>query len=44
MNQMVTWSLQQQLDLEVNQQVIKSQIEDNFQNREEYVGLIETPY
>ncbi len=32
------------MDLEANQQVIKNQIEDNFQNGEEYVGLIETPY
>jgi hypothetical protein len=36
MNQMVTWSLHQQLDLETNWQVIKKQIEDNFEDGEEY--------
>jgi hypothetical protein len=30
--------------LEANQQVIKRQIKDNIENREEYEGLIETPY
>jgi hypothetical protein len=29
--------------LEANQQVIKRQIKDNIENREEYEGLIETP-
>jgi len=43
MNQMVTWSLQQQLDLEANHQIIERQIEDKFENGEEYVRLVETP-
>jgi hypothetical protein len=29
--------------LEANQQVIESQTKDKFENREEYVRLIETP-
>jgi hypothetical protein len=44
MNQMVTWSLQRQLDLEGNHQVTKSQIKYNFENGKEYARLIETPY
>jgi hypothetical protein len=44
MNQLVTWSLQQHLGLEANQQVIERQIEDNIENGEEYVGLTKTPY
>jgi hypothetical protein len=44
MNQMVTKSLQWQLDLEANRQVIERQTKDNFENGEEYVGLTETPY
>jgi hypothetical protein len=32
MNQMVIRSLQQQLDLEANQQVIESQMEENFES------------
>jgi hypothetical protein len=43
MNQMVTRSLQRQLDLEANRQVIENQIEENFENGEEYVGLTKTP-
>jgi hypothetical protein len=30
------------LDLETNQQVIESQIENNFENGEEYVGFTKT--
>jgi hypothetical protein len=30
--------------LEANQQVIENQTEDNFENRKEYVKLIETPF
>jgi hypothetical protein len=41
---MVTKSLQQQLDLEANWQVVKSKTKDNLENGEEYVRLIETPY
>jgi hypothetical protein len=44
MKWMVTWILQQQLDLEANRQVIESKIEDNFENGKEYARLIETPY
>jgi hypothetical protein len=44
MNQMVTWSLQLQLDLEVNQQIIENQTKDNLENRKEYAGFVETPY
>jgi hypothetical protein len=44
MNGMVTRSLERQLDLEANWQVIERQIEDNLENGEEYVGLTETPY
>jgi hypothetical protein len=41
---MVTWSLQQQLDLEANCQITRRQIEGNLENGKEYIGLIETPY
>jgi hypothetical protein len=41
---MVTQSLQQQLDLEVNQQVIESHTEENLENGEEYARLTKTPY
>ncbi len=41
---MVIWSLQQQLNLEANQQVIERQTNDNLEYGKEYVGLIETPY
>jgi hypothetical protein len=41
---MVIRSLQRQLDLEENWQVIERQIEDNLENGEEYARLIETPY
>jgi hypothetical protein len=44
MNQMVIRSLQQQLNLEANQQVIERQIDDNLEYGNEYIGLIETPY
>jgi hypothetical protein len=44
MNQMVTRSLHQQLDLEANCQVTEQEIEDNLENGKEYVGIIETPY
>jgi hypothetical protein len=44
MNQMVTQSLHQQLDLEANWQVIESQTKDNFENGEEHGGLTETSY
>ncbi len=44
MNWMVTHSLQQQLDLEANRQVIEKQAYDNLENGEEYARLIETPY
>jgi hypothetical protein len=43
MNQMVTWNLQRQLDLEANWQVNESQIEDNFENGKGYAGLTKTP-
>ncbi len=39
MNQMVTWSLQQQLDLEANCQVTGRQTKDNLENGQEYAGL-----
>jgi hypothetical protein len=42
MNQMVTWSLYQQLDLEVNRQVIEKQTKNNFKNGEECEGLTKT--
>jgi len=32
------------LDFKANQQVIKSQTKDNFENGKEYVGLRETPF
>jgi hypothetical protein len=32
------------LDFEANQQVIKNQTKDNFENGKEYVGLKETPF
>jgi hypothetical protein len=40
---MVTQSLQRQLELEANRQVIENQTKDNFENGKEYVGLIVTP-
>jgi len=44
MNQTMTQSLQQQLNLDANQQVIESLTKNNLENWEEYVKLIETPY
>jgi hypothetical protein len=44
MNQTVTQSLQQQLNLDANQQIIESLTENNLENGEEYVRFIETPY
>jgi hypothetical protein len=44
MNQIVTQSLQQQLNLDANQQIIESLTENNLENGEEYVRFIETPY
>jgi hypothetical protein len=41
---MVTRSLQQQLELEANWQVIKRQIEDELENGKEYARLTKTPY
>ncbi len=41
---MVIQSLQWQLDLDVNQQVIERQIKDNLDNGEEYARITETPY
>jgi hypothetical protein len=41
---MVTWSFQQQLDLEENYQVTKWKIEYNVENGEKYVGISKTPY
>jgi hypothetical protein len=32
------------LDLEANHQVTEQEMKDNFENRVEYVGIIETPY
>jgi hypothetical protein len=37
---MVTWSLQQQFDLEANCQVIKRQTKNNLENGKEYVGFL----
>jgi hypothetical protein len=36
---MVIQSLQRQLDLDANQQIIERQIKDNLENGEEYAGL-----
>jgi hypothetical protein len=44
MNWMVTQSLQQQLDLEVDHQITKRRTKDNLERGEEYTGLTETPY
>ncbi len=44
MNQMLTQSLQQQLDLKVNHQGLKGKTEDIHENGREYVRIIETPY
>ncbi len=44
MNKMVTWSLQQQLDLEAKCQVTKRQTKNNIENGEEYVRLTKTTY
>jgi hypothetical protein len=41
---MVTQSLQRQLDLEVDHQVIENQTKENFDNGKEYARLTETPY
>ncbi len=41
---MVSRSLQRQLDLEANQQVIEKQIEGNFENGKEYVRLTKTSF
>jgi hypothetical protein len=43
MNQMVTQSLQQHLDLKVNHQGLKGKTEDIHENGREYVRIIETP-
>jgi hypothetical protein len=40
----VTYSLQQQLNLEANHHNPKGEIEDNHGNRKEYVGITQTPY
>jgi hypothetical protein len=40
MNWMVIWSLQWQLDLGANHQVIEKETEDNLENGEEYVKII----
>jgi hypothetical protein len=42
MNWMVTYSLQQQLDLEANHQVTKKETKDNLENGQDYVGIIQT--
>ncbi len=44
MNRMVTRSLQCQLDLEANQQIIERQTKNNLENGEEYARLIKAPY
>jgi hypothetical protein len=44
MNQMVTWSLLWQWDLEANWQFIERQTKDNLENGEKYARLTETPY
>jgi predicted translin family RNA/ssDNA-binding protein len=41
---MVTWNLQQQLNLEANRHVIERQTKDNLESGEEYARLIETLY
>jgi hypothetical protein len=41
---MVTQSLQRQLELEANRQVIENQTKDNLENGKEYIRLIETLY
>jgi hypothetical protein len=43
MNQIMTQSLQQQLDLDANHQVTEQKIEDNFENGKDYVGIAKTP-
>ncbi len=42
MNQIVTWSLQQQLDLETNHQGFEKETKDNHENGMEYVGITQT--
>jgi hypothetical protein len=44
MNQIVTQSLKQQLDLETNCQVIGRQTENNIENGEKYARLTKTLY
>ncbi len=44
MNRMVTQSLQQQLDLEVDCQAIESRRKTNLENGKEYAGLTKAPY
>ncbi len=44
MNQMVTQSLQWELDLEANRQVIEQKTKDNLENGEDYVVNTKTPY
>jgi len=39
---MVTWSSQQQLDLEVNCQGLKGELENNHENGKEYAGITKT--
>jgi len=44
MKWMVTQSLQWQLDLEANWQVIETQTKDNLKNGKEYARFTGTPY
>jgi hypothetical protein len=44
MNQMVTQSLQWQLDLEVDHQAIERRTKNNLENGKEYAELTKTPY
>jgi len=44
MNWMLTQSLQWQLDLEADRQVIERRIRENFENGKEYARLTKTPY
>ncbi len=44
MNQMLTQSLQWQLDLGANHQGPEGETKDNNENGREYVGITKTPY
>jgi hypothetical protein len=44
MNQMVTRSLQRQLDLEANRQGPKGKTKHNHENEREYARITQTPY